>query len=87
MDWIRKPRKRMALSLALALAMMVMLSAGKVSEPILGFWGMLYPEYCFSAEPDEEGAKPRFTFRWLHASWNGAKIGEKYQTENIYEIR
>ena len=53
-----------------------------------GFWGILYPEYCYSEKPsDEISAKPRFTFRWLRTPNFGDKIGEKHQSESSYEIR
>lgn len=64
-------RKRLAAALLLGMAL-TMLFTGNVPDPgpgVPGFFGILYPEYCFSRVrecPKEAGVRERkLTFRWL----------------------
>lgn len=88
MRWIREPGRRLVIALLTAMAVAAVLGSGTPYTSAMGFWGTLYPEYCFSAPPAQmEEAKPHFTFRWLHAPDFGDKIGEKQQSESLNEIR
>ena len=87
MSWMQKPGKRLLISILAAMMAVIFQSGGNI-QMTQGFWGILYPEYCYSARPsDETSAEPRFTFRWLRAPDFGDKIGEKHQSEKSYEIR
>lgn len=87
MRWIQKPGKRLLISILVAMSAVIFQGGGNI-QMTQGFWGILYPEYCYSEKPsDEISAKPRFTFRWLRTPNFGDKIGEKHQSESSYEIR
>ena len=90
MKWISCPGRRFFL--AVLLAALVTLVPGNFAGnsqtgPLLGFWGTLYPEYCFSSRPSEDAGEIRFTFRWLRTPSIGDRIGKKYQSECKYEDR
>lgn len=71
MNEIQNRKKRWILAILLAMLLTIFYGGG-VKEPgmgVPGFFGMLYPQYCFSGEPKGpmEGIpmERKLTFRWL----------------------
>lgn len=88
MRWIRDPVKRLLISLVTAALIALSFGHGMDVQPLMGFWGILYPEYCFSSvEKAGDGMETRFTFRWLRTPSIGDRIGKKYQSECLYGDR
>lgn len=72
MNMIRDRKKRWLLAVLLGM-LLTMAVSGAYREPgkgAAGFYGMLYPRFCFSQMPSENGQgeylTPKLTFRWLH---------------------
>lgn len=71
MKYIRDRKKRFLLAVLLGM-LLTLLASGAWKVPgrgVAGFFGMLYPQYCFSEVPKpqdgEAPLEPKFTFRWL----------------------
>lgn len=59
MRWIRDPVKRLLISLVTAALIALSFGHGMDVQPLMGFWGILYPEYCFSSvEKAGDGWRP-----------------------------
>ncbi len=87
MKWVRNPIRRVLLALLTAVVVVLYLGTDLCTQPLVGFWGILYPQYCFSVPLEDDTVKNRFTFRWLRTPSIGDKIGEKYQSECSYDYR
>ncbi len=71
MKLLKDYKKRLVFSLALAMLLTALFCGGEkdYTKNVFGFWGMLYPQYCFSQTEPADGENPpeiKLGFRWLH---------------------